>query len=753
MFKRIKAFFINEKVSVDVPPPEPATPGHQYASDQPIATRADDRFNRAPFATRMADTIATRVDPASIVIGLYGPWGDGKTSVLEMMEEALKAYPDVICVKFNPWHFQSEDQLLRGFFATLAGALNQSLPNFKERAGDALQQYGSLLSLGSLTVAGVLQINPGDAAKGLGESLSAVKLEELKQRIESILEKCGKRVVTFIDDIDRLDRNETHAIFKLVKLSASFRHTSYVLAFDDAVVSAALGERYGQGGERAGRAFLEKIIQVPLHLPPADEKSLRNLTFEGVQAALDQAEIPLTQSMADTFGRHFVDGLEPRLTTPRLGKLYANALTFALPLLKDEVDIVDLMLIEGIRIFYPNLYAEIRRNPDLFLKQAQAQNQNALGQAPQESPLDTLLIRSLPEATQQERLRVRRGLLEPLFPRIGRMGYGSEWDQTWARKQKACSSEYFARYFTYGIPHGDVGDAAIHSLLERLTRANDAERIELLTDFSSRGAFPKLVQKLRAHAEEISEEQAYALMVTLSANATLMPRERGPMVIGGTIMQGGMLVSELLRRIPDPDARQRAAEEVIEAANPLGFGMECCRWIHHHEGRHEDERVFSDAIEEILNQRLAHKICSADSERPLFVSDPKDMPSLYWLWNKHLGNTSVRKALTAHFEADPIGVDTFLECFVGEGWFVESGLPVRSDFERRSYDSVADLITPELIAENLRTRYGNALRDPVYHPEEHIPPALKTAHQFMYIHQQVLNGPEQNDPTPSSGVK
>ena len=90
--------------------------------------------------------------------------------------------------------------------------------------------------------------------------------------------------------------------------------------------------------------------------------------------------------MADTFGRHFVDGLEPRLTTPRLGKLYANALTFALPLLKGEVDIVDLMLIEGIRIFYPNLYAEIRGNPDLFLKQAQAQNQNVFAQAPQESP-------------------------------------------------------------------------------------------------------------------------------------------------------------------------------------------------------------------------------------------------------------------------------------------------------------------------------------------------------------------------------
>ena len=66
-----------------------------------------------------------------------------------------------------------------------------------------------------------------------------------------------------IDDIDRLDRTETQAIFKLVKLSASFNHTSYVLAFDDEIVAAAIGEKYGQGGLEAGRAFLEKISGPP----------------------------------------------------------------------------------------------------------------------------------------------------------------------------------------------------------------------------------------------------------------------------------------------------------------------------------------------------------------------------------------------------------------------------------------------------------------------------------------------------------
>jgi hypothetical protein len=45
----------------------------QYADDAPIASSTEDRFSRWPFAERIAHVIATRTDPASIVIGMYGP--------------------------------------------------------------------------------------------------------------------------------------------------------------------------------------------------------------------------------------------------------------------------------------------------------------------------------------------------------------------------------------------------------------------------------------------------------------------------------------------------------------------------------------------------------------------------------------------------------------------------------------------------------------------------------------------------------
>jgi KAP-like P-loop domain-containing protein len=91
-----------------------------YSTDRPIHSKKDDRFNRARFAERIGDTLAKRHDPSSIVIGLYGPWGDGKTSTLHLIAEHLRTYPHVVMIHFNPWQFGSQETLIRGFFTTLA---------------------------------------------------------------------------------------------------------------------------------------------------------------------------------------------------------------------------------------------------------------------------------------------------------------------------------------------------------------------------------------------------------------------------------------------------------------------------------------------------------------------------------------------------------------------------------------------------------------------------------------------------------
>lgn len=707
---------------------------HTYSSDQPICSKSEDRFNRWGFAERIADTLAGRRDEASIVIGLYGPWGDGKTSTLRLMEIALRDQAHVVVIRFNPWHFQSEDQLLRGFFATLAGALGKSLPTMKEKIGKIFRDYGSLLSIASISVGNIVQVTPGEAATGLGKALSTVELDELRVRIENILSEGGKRVVIFIDDIDRLDRTETQALFKLVKLSASFNHTSYVLAFDDEMVAAAIGEKYGHGGFEAGRSFLEKIIQVPLHLPPPDELALRQMTFEGVDAVLAQSGTTLSQENVDAFMRHFVDGLEPRLRTPRHAKLYVNALTFALPLLNGEVHPVDLMLIEGIRIFYPKLYTAIRDNPEYFLKSSGNEHQQ---HEVHRQRVAAIIDQALEGTGVLHKERVRTRLLEVLFPRLSNMVYGHDWDGRWEREQRICSDKYCKRYFTYSVPPGDVSDIEVGRFLDEVAVMSPADVDGILKVLATRGAIPQLIRKLRNRENEVGATPAQTLALAFARNGALVPRERAMLMSDWTYKQAGILVAHLLRRVASGEAREALADMVIRVVQPLPFGLECLRWLRHGEKEPEEKRIISSVAEEKIFETMAERIRVQGSETPLYQMFGRDAPWLYWVWNRQEGGDTVASQLRTRFEMNPNEVDSFLDTFVGEAWGMESGLPHRSDFDRENYDAVVGLIDPDWIVANLKQRYGIELDAPEYYHGSETPRARCVAHQFAFIHLKV----------------
>jgi predicted KAP-like P-loop ATPase len=444
-----------------------------YLPDQPIHSKREDRFNRALFAQRVADTTAIRSDRSSIVIGLYGSSGCGKSSTLNLIEEALNDHSNVVVVRFNPWLYSSEERQLRGFFDTLAATLGRALPTQAEKIGNLLRDHVALLLLASFSVAGVSLPNPRDALPRIGDPLASVRLDELKQQIEEVLEQAGKRVVVLIDDIDRLERAEIQAIFKLVKLSASFSSTSYVLSFDDEMVASSIGERYIHGRHEAGRDHLAKIIQVPLHLPPPDAMQLRQMVFNGVAAALRHSGMELEKKEVNAFTHHFIEGLEPRLGTPRHAKLYVNAVTFALPLLEEEAHQVDLLLMEGIRVFYPKLYLAIRDNAELFLGGGRDSDQNT--ESAQRRHIADLLRESTPDITPEQCASLRRDLLESLFPRLGKKYYGQDREADWAREQRVCSGQYFQRYFTYSVPPGDIGDLEMKSFLNGIASADAPE--------------------------------------------------------------------------------------------------------------------------------------------------------------------------------------------------------------------------------------------------------------------------------------
>ena len=254
-----------------------------FFSDDPIKHRDEDRLGRKQFAERLAEGIIQWEGGDSSVIGLYGDWGAGKTSILNMTVEALEnadAGKQLIIARFNPWGFSGHLDLLAIAFRELAAAIGRDSPGkLAQGLGKLLQTYAGLLEL--MPVPPPVPNIMSRLLRRLGASLSRggearnSDLRAVRSLVEQSLRDLGRRILVIIDDIDRLSDEEIREIFKLVKVVGDFPNTMYLLAFDPSIVQKALEET--QRG--AGAQYLEKIVQLPFQVPqPASEKISDELT-------------------------------------------------------------------------------------------------------------------------------------------------------------------------------------------------------------------------------------------------------------------------------------------------------------------------------------------------------------------------------------------------------------------------------------------------------------------------------------------
>jgi len=212
-----------------------------------------------------------------------------------------------------------------------------------------------------------------------------------------------------------------------------------------------------------------------------------------------------------------------------------------------------------------------------------------------------------------------------------------------------------------------------------------------------------------------------------------------------------MLIAGLLRQIPSPEDRQAEAERAIRMAMPVGFAMECIRWIRNYEDTPPERRVLADEGEAPLREILTARIEQANAEASLYTSHPKDAQSLYWAWVHGTSQEHVREQLITTFDEHPEELDSFLACYVGEAWGMESGLPRPADFRREQYNSVTNILPGEYVAANLRQRYGPELDTPQEYPPETMTQSRRVAHQFMGVHLYVSQHPPEANPVVADG--
>jgi predicted KAP-like P-loop ATPase len=191
--------------------------------DSPISNPAEDLLGRVVVARDLAIQIRNLDASDGFVLAVHGPWGSGKTSLVNLVKHALEPDAQAAIVDFNPWMFSGAEQLVEAFFTELSAQLKLKEGRLGSIAGE-VEAYGELLSpLSILPFVGSWI----DRVRGAGGAIK--KFQERRResitarraRLASKLRELERPILVIIDDIDRLHTDEVRDIFKLVRLTAS----------------------------------------------------------------------------------------------------------------------------------------------------------------------------------------------------------------------------------------------------------------------------------------------------------------------------------------------------------------------------------------------------------------------------------------------------------------------------------------------------------------------------------------------------
>jgi predicted KAP-like P-loop ATPase len=711
----------------------------EYTADKPISSKEQDRFQRYDFSKRIADTIKNRQSEENIVFGLYGSWGEGKSSVINFIDKELKQDNSIITIHLNPWRYTDEESLLYNFFDKIAKVLEKELTNKKEKAAVFLEKYGG--------VSKVFGIDLTEMSKAIADT----NLETFKERVDGYLSESSQKLVIFIDDIDRLDKQEISILFRLIKLTADFSKTIYILSFDESMVAASIGERFGNGDIKAGENFLEKIIQVPLTIPKAQPEALKNFCFDLLNEVIEANQIDLTKEEANRFIFRFNSNILQRLETPRMAVRYSNTVSFSLPLLNKEVNTVDLMLIEALKVFYPEHYKFVKDNSDYFIGSygnssmygSNNKNQKKIDSLNQH--LNTIGIHL--KSNQKEKVEE---LLSEMFPKLKsafqNYHFGMDSYDTWKREKRICSASYFDRYFSYSVIDGDISDVDFDQFILQLDESN-IDQIKLdIEQFCKNSSPNKFIEKLQTRSDELTWENSKLLSTALCQMSSAFNSEGSFLNLGmdSSLKQAVMFIYRQLEKNKDKEELLEICKGLIMNAETMEFASELMYW--YNKGEQDQDKILSQQQFKIINQTIIDKAFSMLSEgENIFTKFENENRRLLGTWYL-ISPTKAKKYVRDFLKADKNNVITFLTAFAPILRSTIHPTPYKGDLSFEAYNNISNYISHEKVISLLNALFGKkTLRSSsvLWEDRENVENTdINLARQYFHFYEQTISNNE-----------
>lgn len=547
-----------------------------YNADLPISTSSNDVLGRAAYACNLAKTIMKYGIVDSLCIGLLGPWGCGKTSILNMMlEEIEKMSKDVerlLVVRFEPWNFTSTDQLFEQFFMMLTNRLISDKDQKKKAIGKAIAEYGEAFDVFKSVpvfggaIATLAKTGAKLTAKKLSNGFTRKEIQEQKKTVEKLLREFDKKLLIVIDDIDRLSNDQIRQVFQLVTSVAKFPNTIYFLAFDRKIVVNAL-EKVQEGN---GQDYLEKVIQVPLNVPVVSREKKENVLFERLNDIVKAYDIRLDEAY---WQRIFMSCVQPYITNLRVVNRVGNLLQFKLAFLFQEVNFVDMVALTTIEIVFPKIYEWIKENKSVLTGEWQFESMLFDRDKTEETIYHTssnevqkVLEESGFAADVENVDRLCYGI-KTIFPNWSHKSVPKYALEELRTENRIAHPDKFNRYFNL-----DVNDIALLQCdIEAAVNLMDKQELgAYMQRIDREGKIDELFSEIEARRNDISVERAKILIYALLQNGEQFISRSSKNIFG---IQASILAQNLVRTIMAAHNKECWAEYINSLLKEADWNM------------------------------------------------------------------------------------------------------------------------------------------------------------------------------------
>lgn len=584
------------------------------SADRPIASRDEDELGRRGFSEALANAIRGWSGRESLVLALYGEWGNGKSSIKNMTIEALRqSAPKVRCVDFNPWQLAHRPSLSEAFFDEVGIAIGKgdlgsnrkkksTLNKFKRWAQriqgahdlakatrsliGALLISCSVLTIGSgwlfprsiAIVLGILTLLMAFLALTTGVVEASVKflaagtdigakgINEIKQELSEDLKKLKNPILIILDDLDRLTPQELLEVFQLIKANADFPNIIYLTLCDRSIVEANIKEALNV----PGRDYLEKIVQVAFDVPMIDVERVRNVLFDRLNRLL-VAEAVSKHFDTTRWVNVFWSGLHSYFSTLRDVNRFTSTLSFHISSFSVngafEVNPIDLIVLETMRLNEPEFYKALQTSKGLLT----GDKSDLIDKKAAKQALEDVI-----EAGSEEHQADLTELLKHLFPAtewaFGGPSYAAEFGQHWYRDLRVCAAKLFDRYFRLTVSDEELPQATVQKLLD--ARGRRAELSSLLQSLSARGLLALAIEELALFQDQLEAEQVEPFITAIFDIGDLLPDTP----LGGYQIpiqwRVGFLVQHALEKLETIESRADAFALAIQNTSGLSMAIE-----------------------------------------------------------------------------------------------------------------------------------------------------------------------------------